>query len=119
MPNPTGGLDVVLTTAGGLEVVLGAHPALDVTIGAVPALAVVFGSAQGPSGPPGASGGTYTHTQPVAAASWTVNHNLGFRPAVSPLSVGGREMVAEVIHASTNQALVYFDSPIAGMAVCS
>lgn len=74
---------------------------------------------QGPSGPPGVPGGTYTHTQSLAALVWTVNHNLGYRPAVSPLSVGGVEMSAEVIHVTVNQALVYFDSPTAGLAICS
>jgi hypothetical protein len=50
---------------------------------------------------------------------WVVNHNLGYRPSVNALSVGGVAMLAEVVHASANQALVYFDSPTSGLAVCS
>lgn len=66
-------------------------------------------------------GGTanYTHTQAVASATWTVNHNLGFKPAVKALTVGGVEVLAEVIHTSINQLMVYFDSPLAGQAICS
>jgi hypothetical protein len=48
-----------------------------------------------------------------------VNHNLGFRPAASILSVGGKEMWAEVIHTSVNQFIAYFDAPISGVAICS
>lgn len=60
-----------------------------------------------------------THTQAVAATTWTINHNLGYRPTVRPMTVGGAEMTAEILHASANQALVYFDSPTAGIAVYS
>lgn len=75
---------------------------------------------QGPPGPTGTSGSAaYTHTQSSAADTWTVNHNLGFRPAASILSVGGKEMLAEVIHTSVNQFIAYFDAPISGVAICS
>ena len=73
----------------------------------------------GPAGPPGNGEVQYTHTQAVASATWTVNHNLGYRPAVTPLSMGGVAMWAEVLHISSNQALVNFDSPTAGQAICS
>ena len=78
-----------------------------------------FGSETDLKGEPGAIGGTFEFMQSTAAALWTINHNLGFRPAVKALSVGGVEMLAEVIHTSTNQALVYFDAPTAGIATCS
>ena len=77
---------------------------------------------QGPSGPrgdPGLSGAPFEHYQSTQSATWTVNHNRGFRPAVTILSVGGIQMLAEVIHASLNQVLVYFDEPMTGLAVCS
>ena len=73
-------------------------------------------------GPPangGAGAASYLHTQSVASATWTVNHNLGYRPAVSVLSVGGMLMLAEVQHTSVNQAVVYFDQPTSGQAACS
>jgi hypothetical protein len=78
----------------------------------------------GITGPSGLTGGgdgapAYLHNQPVAAATWTVNHNLGYRPAVSALSVGGVVMLVNVIHASANQAVIEFDQPTAGQAACS
>jgi hypothetical protein len=73
-------------------------------------------------GPPangGAGAASYLHPQPTASATWTINHNLGYRPAVSVLSVGGMLMLAEVQHTSVNQAVVYFDQPTSGQAACS
>lgn len=52
------------------------------------------------------------------SSSWVVNHNLGRKPIVTLLTVGGVEMIAEVIHTNTNQLTVYFASPIAGKARC-
>lgn len=62
---------------------------------------------------------SYTHDQPAAAAEWIVNHNLATWPAVRVMTVGGVEMLAEVLHTSANQLRIYFDQPTAGRAVCS
>jgi Major tropism determinant N-terminal domain len=64
------------------------------------------------------SGSSYSQTY-AAALTWTVSHNLGFKPAVTVLSVGGVVVWADVLHISANQALVTFDQPTAGQAVCS
>lgn len=61
----------------------------------------------------------YTHTQSTALATWTVNHNLGFKPAVTVLTLGGVEMWAEITHVSNNQVSIGFDSPITGQAILS
>ena len=74
---------------------------------------------KGDKGDPGDGASTFEHIQAAADSTWTVNHNLGFRPSVTVLSTGGLEMLAEVLHTSLNQALVYFDTPMAGVAVCS
>lgn len=74
---------------------------------------------RGLPGPPGNGEVSYTHPQPVASTTWTVNHNLGYRPSVSALSVGGKLMLADVVHTSLNQAVISFDQPTAGLAVCS
>lgn len=79
---------------------------------------VVTVGTQGPAGG-GGGGGNFTHTQTLAAASWTVNHNLGYRPAIQTLTMGGVEFLGEVLHVSANQAVVYFDSPSSGLAICS
>jgi hypothetical protein len=71
---------------------------------------------QGPPGPPGASTSRYPHSQAVASDVWVVAHNLGYWPQVQIFSVGGREMVAEVLHVSNNVTNIYFDEPTAGVA---
>jgi hypothetical protein len=76
-------------------------------------------SVKGDKGDTGATGGAFEFVQSTPAAMWTVNHNLGFKPAVKALTVGGVEMWAEVIHANSNQVFIYFDAPTAGIATCS
>lgn len=76
---------------------------------------VGFAGPTGPQGPPGA-GGAYVHTQAIAAAVWVVNHNLGFRPAVAVLSPGGLEVIADIVHITTNQTEIRFNSPASGTA---
>ena len=89
------------------------------------ALSGQFGSAvslinTGLMGPPGPPGGKYhRHDQGTPADLWTVNHNFGHRPVVGVFDTGGREVWAEVIQVSDNQVLIYFDSPLAGYAICT
>lgn len=56
--------------------------------------------------------------QTVAEDVWTVNHNFGVRPHVQVFSIGGVEMLAEVIHTSDNQIQVIFDGPVKGYVIC-
>jgi hypothetical protein len=71
---------------------------------------------QGPPGRPGPGGATFEFIQSTPVDAWTCNHNLGFRPNVSVKTLGGSEVEAEVLHASTNQVLIYFDLPQTGIA---
>lgn len=77
------------------------------------------GSAMGVQGPPGKSGDSYTHTQTAASAVWTINHNLGFRPAIALLTDGGAVIEAEIGHASENTAVVTLSQPLVGTARCN
>lgn len=86
--------------------------------GGCPAINVLENDEQVSSGN-NAGVSSFKHTQSAASAAWTVNHNLGFNPSVRAYSVGGREMVGEIVHTSLYQAIVYFDGPVAGYAVCS
>lgn len=61
----------------------------------------------------------YTHSQASAAATWIVNHNFGYRPAVAAYTLGGMMMWANVQHIDDNQAQIHFDGPVSGYAVCS
>ncbi|CAA2141389.1 hypothetical protein [Hyphomicrobium sp. ghe19] len=60
----------------------------------------------------------YLHTQADPATVWTVNHNLGYKPAVELYTVGGMEFEAEVLHTSVNQLIVYLVVEIAGFVRC-
>ncbi len=74
---------------------------------------------QGPPGPQGQAGAFFEFVQSVASTTWTVNHNLGFRPDVEILNSGGRKMSAEVLHTSINQVICYFNVATTGCVRCS
>ena len=67
-------------------------------------------------GAPSGSGTSFIHLQWSPAAVWTINHNLGVRPAVTILDVGGNEVQADVTHMSANQLLIRFALALAGVA---
>lgn len=80
------------------------------------------GAAYGPqesSGGGGPGGAEYVHTQASALATWTVNHNLGFKPDVYITSTGGVGVMGEVLHVDTDTLLIYFDVPFSGYARCT
>lgn len=67
-------------------------------------------------GPPGPGAAFYDFTQASPAMTWTINHNLGYRPQVELRTVGGQVMLAEITHVSVNQVQVSFVVAIAGTA---
>lgn len=83
------------------------------------ALSPVVQGEKGDKGPSGNAAIHYEHLQSIASTEWIVNHNLGLRPQVNVLSLGGVTMWAEVVHSSLNQTVVYFDDPQTGIVVCS
>lgn len=78
-----------------------------------------FTTIQGPPGPQGPSGSSagYVHTQTISSSIWTVNHNLGFKPAISVHSMGGVEVLASVVHTSNNQVIISFENDFTGYAI--
>lgn len=81
---------------------------------------VVFEMAErGPPGPPGSSAASYVHTQTIASNEWVIAHNLGFRPAVTLLTVGGAEFDASIVHESINLARAQLTANLAGVARCN
>ena len=58
----------------------------------------------------------HVHTQLVASSTWTISHNLGYRPNVSVLTDGGKERIAEVIHISNNITQISFATATTGSA---
>jgi hypothetical protein len=76
---------------------------------------------EGPPGTPGLPGNiaaAHVHTQAVAAEEWIVNHNIGANPLTQILTVGGQEMLADIIHMNNNQLRVYFTTPQTGSVRC-
>lgn len=69
---------------------------------------------QGPAGPGGAAG--FVHTQGSAATTWTINHNLGFRPACEVIDAGQNKVNAQVTHPTVNQTVVTFNTAQTGLA---
>ena len=62
------------------------------------------------------NGAAFVHTQSVAATTWTINHNLGYRPSVELFTSSGEEFDADVLHTSVNQTLVYTNVATTGFA---
>lgn len=73
----------------------------------------------GPQGPAGPASAFYEHVQASASATWTINHNLGFRPTVSAIDEGSQQIEGAVVHTSINQLVLSFATPIAGRARCT
>lgn len=65
----------------------------------------------------GGSGNTaYVYQQSTAASTWTINHNLGYRPSVELLDSGSQEIDGEVSHPTVNQTVVSLSPATAGLA---
>lgn len=58
----------------------------------------------------------YVFTQSTPATTWTINHNLGFRPSVEILDSGSQEIDGEVSHPTVNQTVVTLNPATAGLA---
>lgn len=86
------------------------------TVVMVPQTSTVTAVTQGPQGPPGEIASTYIYTQSSPAATWTIAHNLGFKPSVELLNAGSQEIEGDVVHTSYNVTMVYFTQATAGFA---
>ncbi len=61
----------------------------------------------------------YTHTQAIASTTWTVNHNLGFKPSVTVVDTAGTLCFADIVHVNENQLIVSTSAAMGGVAYCS
>jgi hypothetical protein len=78
----------------------------------------------GPQGPQGTKGDTlfsysYSFEKQVESTSWTINHNLAYRPAVTIQDYGKNTIEGDLDHIDTNTVVVNFALPIAGYAYLS
>lgn len=65
------------------------------------------------------TGGSYIHTQSVSASTWTVNHNLGFYPAVTVVDSGENVVIGDVTYTSVNSLSISFTAAFGGKAYLS
>jgi hypothetical protein len=64
----------------------------------------------------GGSSAAYVHNQGTPATTWTINHNLGFRPAVELLDSGSQEIDGAISHPTVNQTVITLSPATAGLA---
>ena len=62
---------------------------------------------------------SYTHTQATAAATWTVAHNLGYRPNVTVVDTADTQIIPGLIYLDVNTVELSFTGATAGKAYCS
>ena len=62
------------------------------------------------------AGSAFVYQQSTPAATWTINHNLGYRPSVELLDSGSQEIEGDVSHPTVNQAVVTLSPASAGLA---
>lgn len=65
------------------------------------------------------TGGSYIHTQSTSSSTWTINHNLGYYPAVSVVDSGGNVVIGDVNYISINAVSVSFNASFGGKAYLS
>lgn len=84
------------------------------TVVTVPVTSTVTAVTQGPQGPAG--GTAFVYQQAAPATTWTINHNLGYKPSVELLDSGSQEIDGDVSHPSDNQTVVTLNPASAGLA---
>ena len=76
----------------------------------------------GEPGPPGefvVGDVSYTHEQGTPASVWTVQHNLGYNPAISITDSGGSVQYGEIRHLDHDTVEITFLYPFGGKAFAS
>jgi len=82
----------------------------------VPNIPTVTIQTPGPQGPSASAQIFYVHTQAVASAVWTINHNLGGQPTAVVLDSAGTQCEGTFSYPSINQMVITFSSPFTGTA---
>ena len=94
----------------------GSPPVITLTEGGVDIVTVITSGPQGPQGAAGTSGAGYQFIQSSSSDTWTINHNLGFKPAVDVYDSGSQQIQAAVSHTSVNQTVILLTASTAGFA---
>jgi hypothetical protein len=62
---------------------------------------------------------SYEHMQGSANSSWTITHNLGFKPNVTVIDSAGNIVEGEIAYTNSNSLTVSFQSAFSGNAYLS
>lgn len=62
---------------------------------------------------------TYRHVQASASTTWTITHNLHFRPNVTVFDSAGTMVEGDVVHTNVNSLTISFSVAISGSAILS
>lgn len=77
----------------------------------------------GPTGPQGPVGPTptiaYTHVQNLVSSTWSITHNLGFRPNVTTIDSANMNIEGTVQHTDNNSLTITFSIATTGFAYLS
>ena len=58
----------------------------------------------------------YNHSQGSSASTWTINHNLGYKPTVQVFNAGSIQVLAEIENPTINQTIVRISPAQTGFA---
>jgi hypothetical protein len=74
----------------------------------------------GPTGSTGTSGGSYEYSQGSPAATWSIAHDLGYRPAgVRVIDSAGNDVEGVVSYPDDDRVTITFGGPFSGTAYLS
>ena len=62
---------------------------------------------------------SYDHMQGAASSSWSITHNLGFKPNVTVIDSAGNIVEGEIAYTNSNSLTVSFQSAFSGNAYLS
>jgi hypothetical protein len=82
----------------------------------VPNNPIITVQTPGPQGPSASAQIFYVHTQAVASATWTINHNLNGNPTAVVLDSAGTQCEGTFSYPSLNQMIISFNSAFTGTA---
>lgn len=73
---------------------------------------------QGPQGPAGGDTGYYYHVQSSPSSVWTIQHNMGYRPAGIRVydSADTQWEPGNIEHVSNNELIITWSAPFSGRA---
>lgn len=81
-----------------------------------PIIPTVEITAPGPQGVSASAQIFYVHTQAIASAVWTINHNLNGEPTAVVLDSAGTQCEGTFSYPSKNQMVITFTSAFTGTA---